>query len=68
MEKIATDKEVTEDEATEKTKFSFELGGFDKKWEDLLEAKIRSIWLKEGDKNTKFFHKIANAHKRYHNV
>lgn len=30
--------------------------------------KSRTLWLKEGDMNTKFFHKMANAHKRYNNI
>lgn len=28
----------------------------------------RAVWLKEGDINTKFFHRTANAHKRYNNI
>ena len=26
--------------------------------------KSREIWLKEGDRNTRFFHRMANAHRR----
>lgn len=28
----------------------------------------RALWLKEGDRNTKFFKRTANAHKRYNNI
>ena len=43
-----------------------------KKWVLLEEItwrqKSREVWLKEGDRNTGFFYKMVNAHKRRNNV
>ncbi|KAL6343127.1 hypothetical protein AAG906_019670 [Vitis piasezkii] len=43
-----------------------------KKWVLLEEIswrqKSREVWLKEGDRNTGYFHKMANAHRRRNNV
>ena len=43
-----------------------------KKWFLLEEIswwqKFREVWLKRGDRNMRFFHKMANAHRRRNNV
>ena len=43
-----------------------------KEWVDLEEVswrqKTREIWLKEGDRNTGFFHRMANSHRRRNSI
>ena len=43
-----------------------------KKWATMEEIswrqKLREVWLKEGDRNTGFFHKLANSHRKRNNI
>ena len=43
-----------------------------KKWalleEIMWRQKSREVWLKEGDRNTRFFHKMANFHRKHNDI
>ena len=57
---------LTEAEEREKARENY------KEWVDLEEVswrqKSREIWLKEGDRNTGFFHRMANSHRRRNSI
>ena len=62
------DKELSLAEAEEREKARENY----KEWVDLEDVswrhKSREIWLKEGDRNTRFFHRMANSHRRRNSI
>ena len=65
---LEKDKALSLEESEEREKAREEY----KKWVDLEEVswrqKSRETWLKEGDRNTSFFHRMANSHRRRNSI
>ncbi|XP_060202490.1 uncharacterized protein LOC132630925 [Lycium barbarum] len=68
LDAVLEERVSTEEESVKKETLLVEYEELIKNEEITCRQKSRSFWLKEGDKNTKFFHKMANAHKRYNNI
>ena len=65
---VEKEKELSLEEVEEREKAREDY----KKWVDLEEVswrhKSREIWLKEGDRNTGFFHRMTNSHRRKNSI
>ncbi|WMV55749.1 hypothetical protein MTR67_049134 [Solanum verrucosum] len=59
---------LTEGETLQKASVVKEFEEYAKKEEIAWRQRSRTLWIKQGDKNTKFFQRMANAHKRFNHI
>ena len=68
LDDLEKEKALSLEESEERKKAREEF----KKWVDLEEVswrqKSRKTWLKKGDRNTSFFHRMANSHRRRNSI
>ncbi|XP_049351941.1 uncharacterized protein LOC125816378 [Solanum verrucosum] len=68
LESHQSNRILTEEEREKKATHFMEYEGCLKNEEVAWRQRSRAWWLKEGDRNKKFFHQTANAHKRYNHI
>lgn len=68
LDNLAQTKQLDEKELNERRNAQIELWEWLKRKESFWAQKFRAQWLKEGDKNTRFFHTIATIRKRKNSI
>jgi hypothetical protein len=68
LETASEQRDLSEDEVVARTRLISDLEKNTLLDEICWRQKSRATWLKEGDKNTKYFHKVANSHRRLNTV
>ena len=68
LETSSERRDLTEDEISVRTRLISDLEKNTYLDEICWRQKSRAMWLKEGDKNTKYFHKVSNSHRRRNSI
>ncbi|WMV56229.1 hypothetical protein MTR67_049614 [Solanum verrucosum] len=68
LEEIQEQRALEEREIASRLALTMEFGDIAKHEEIAWRQRSRALWLKQGDRNTSFFHRTANQHRRINNI
>ena len=68
LDLIADCRPLTDEEILEKDWLRTELEKVTLMEEICWRQKSKALWIREGDRNSKFFHRIANSHRRFNTI
>uniref|UniRef100_A0A2N9HVH9 Elongation factor P C-terminal domain-containing protein n=1 Tax=Fagus sylvatica TaxID=28930 RepID=A0A2N9HVH9_FAGSY len=68
LDAVAETRHLTREESNKRVQLVVDLERTSLLDEISWRQKSRALWLREGDKNTKFFHRLANSNRRYNSI